>query len=354
MPKTIDNHGNYIISLGSLCEWMGAHAEEKGVDILSGICADQILFKEDGSVGGIITGDSGIAKDGSQKDTFTPGIQINAKQTIFTEGARGSLTERLKKHYLLDANSTSKQHYGIGLKEVWEMPEGHQHFQAGYVQHTVGWPLTNDVYAGSFMYHIQPNKILIGLVVGLDYTNPYLNPYEEFQQLKTHPEIRKYLEGGQCISYGARVLNEGGYHAIPKLTFPGGMLAGCSAGFLNVMKIKGTHNAMKTGMLAAEAIVEAHETMDGQELKTYEQKVMSSWVAEELKQSRNFKGGFEKGLIHGLVHGGIVSHITKGREPWTFAHTKPDSAATLPKSMAKPIAYPKHDGKLTFDLLTNL
>jgi electron-transferring-flavoprotein dehydrogenase len=180
MPKSIDNHGNFIISLGQLTEWMGSHAEEQGVDILAGINADQIYFNEDGSVGGVITGDSGIAKDGSQKDTFEPGIQIQAKQTIFTEGARGSLTERLKSHFKLDKNATSKQHYGLGLKEVWEVPEGHQHFKEGYVQHTVGWPVSSDVYAGSFMYHMKGNKILLGLVVGLDYKNPYLNPYEEF------------------------------------------------------------------------------------------------------------------------------------------------------------------------------
>lgn len=235
-------------------------------------------------MGGVITGDAGIAKDGNNKDSFEPGIIIKAKQTIFTEGARGSLTERLKSHYNLANDSVSIQHYGLGLKEVWEMPEGHPHFKEGYVQHTVGWPLPTDVYAGSFMYHMRPNKILLGLVVGLDYKNPFINPYEEFQKLKTHPKMRKFLEGGECIQYGARVLNEGGYHAIPKLTFPGGMLAGCSAGFLNVAKIKGSHNAMKTGMLAAEAIFNEHESEDFEhkEIKAYEKSVRESWVNEEL------------------------------------------------------------------------
>ena len=224
--------------------------------------------------------------------------------------------------------------------------------------HTVNWPVTSDVYAGSFMYHMEPNLIHLGMVVGLDYKNPYLNPYEEFQKLKTHAEIRKVLEGGECIQYGARVLNEGGYHAIPKLTFPGGMLAGCSAGFLNVAKIKGSHNAMKTGMLAAEAIYDNFSKNDGEvtgeELTKYEDSVRSSWVADELKETRNFKSGFERGLWFGLAHGGLISHITKGKEPWTLAHRKLDSETTGLKDLHKVIEYPKPDGKLTFDLLTNL
>jgi len=256
----------------------------------------------------------GIAKDGTMKDTFEPGLEIRARQTVFTEGCRGSLTERLKKKFELDKDSVSVQHYGIGLKEVWQVSEDNPHFEAGKVQHTVNWPVSSDVYAGSFLYHMAPNLIHMGYVVGLDYKNPYLNPYEEFQQLKTHKEIKPLLEGGECISYGARCLNEGGFHAIPKLTFPGGMLAGCSAGFLNVAKIKGSHTAMKTGMLAAEAIfdrvkdVEELDVLDCQEVTEYESNVMSSWVAEELKESRNFKSGFDKfgGLWGGLAHGGIV------------------------------------------------
>lgn len=222
------------------------------------------------------------------------------------------------------------------------------------VQHSVNWPAPSDVYAGSFLYHMEPNLVHFGYVVGLDYKNPYLNPYEEFQRLKTHPEIKKILEGGECISYGARVLNEGGYHAIPKLTFPGGMLAGCSAGFLNVAKIKGTHNAMKTGMLAAEEIFKHSDELDSKELDGYETNVRNSWVAEELKATRNFKGGFDKGLWAGLAHGGLVSHITKGREPWTFAHRTPDAQKTEIAGNHHKIDYPKHDGVLTFDLLTNL
>mmetsp|Transcript_45756 Transcript_45756/g.33455 ORF Transcript_45756/g.33455 Transcript_45756/m.33455 type:complete len:321 (-) Transcript_45756:259-1221(-) len=297
----------------------------------------------------------GIAKDGSRKDTFMAGMEILGKQTIFSEGCRGSLTERLKSQFKLDRNCVIKQHYGLGLKEVWEVPEGHPHFHAGVVQHTVNWPLPSDVYAGSFMYHMHPNQIHVGLVIGLDYANPYINPYEEFQKLKTHKVMRKYLEGGECIAYGARCLNEGGFHAIPKLTFPGGLLAGDSAGFLNVAKIKGSHNAIKTGMLAAEAIVDGMFKGDvqGKELKNYQEKVEKSWVWSELKETRNFQSGFEKGIWFGLAHGRLIT-LTKGREPWTLDLNVGDSAATKPKDKCKPIEYPKHDGKLTFDLLENL
>lgn len=264
----------------------------------------------------------------------------------------------MKTRFSLGKDAVSVQHYGLGLKEIWQVADGNPHFKPGHVQHTVNWPVTSDVYAGSFMYHMEPNLIHLGYVVGLDYKNPYLNPYEEFQKLKTHADIRKVLEGGECIQYGARVLNEGGYHAIPKLTFPGGMLAGCSAGFLNVAKIKGSHNAMKTGMLAAEAIYDNFSKNEGEvtgdELASYETNVRSSWVAKELKESRNFKGGFDKGLWAGMVHGGLISHITKGSEPWTFAHTKTDSESTGTADGHKEIDYPKPDGKLTFDLLTNL
>lgn len=250
------NKGNFIISLGNLCEWMGAKAEALGVDVLPGIAGDKVHFNADGSVGGVITGDFGVAKDGSKKATFSPGIQINAKQTVFSEGCRGSLTERVKKDFNLASHAKGEQHYGIGLKEVWRVDPANPHFSPGRVHHTVNWPLPSDVYGGSFMYHMQGGLVHVGFVVGLDYENPYINPYEEFQKYKTHKEIRKVLEGGECLSYGARCLNEGGYHAVPKLTFPGGMLAGDSAGFLNVAKIKGSHNAIKSGMLAAESIVE--------------------------------------------------------------------------------------------------
>ena len=254
LPAGVHNHGNYVISLGELVAWLGEQAEERGVDIIPGFAADQVRFSSDGAVEGVITGDMGISKSGERKDTFEPGVEVRAAQTIFSEGCRGSLTQRLFEKYGLTENNVNQQEYGLGLKEVWQVDN--KHFKPGLVRHTVGWPLRNSEYGGSFMYHMEPNLIHFGLVVGLDYRNPYLNPYEEFQKLKTHPDVAKYFEGGECISYGARALNEGGFHAVPKLTFPGGVLAGCSAGFLNVQKIKGTHNAMKTGMLAAESLFE--------------------------------------------------------------------------------------------------
>lgn len=299
----------------------------------------------------------GIGKDGQPKDSFSAGIDIFAKQTVFSEGCRGSLTEVLKSKFKLESESVSTQHYGIGLKEIWQVKEGNSHFSVGTVQHSVGWPLSNDVYGGTFMYHMGPNLVHLGMVVGLDYKNPYLNPYEEFQRVKTHPEFAKVLEGGECISYGARVLNEGGYHAVPRLHFPGGLLAGCSAGFLNVAKIKGSHNAMKTGMLAAEEIFskfDKGEDLAEAIMEGYQERYKKSWVHDELFASRNFKGGFEKGLYRGLLHSGLTQMITKGGEPWTFAHKKRDSETTEPKDKHKEIVYPKHDGKLTFDLLTNL
>ena len=358
MPKSIDNHGNYIISLGQLCAWLGEQAEELGVEILPGIAGDKVLYDEGESrVIGIRTGDMGIGKDGEKKSSYEQGIDIMAKQTVFSEGCRGSLTEGLKAKFDLEKDSVSTQQYGIGLKEIWQVAENNPYFSEGAVQHSIGWPLTTDLYGGSFLYHMGPNLIHLGLVVGLDYKNPYLNPYEEFQRLKMHPEISKLLEGGECISYGARVLNEGGYHAVPQLAFPGGLLAGCSAGFLNVAKIKGSHNAMKTGMLAADEIFDkfnAGEDLSQVTLSGYQDRYKNSWVHDELFATRNFKSGFEKGLYGGLIHGGITQLITKGKEPWTLAHKKKDYQTTEPKSMHKEIKYPKHDGKLTFDLLTNL
>ena len=327
-----------------------------GVDILPGIAGDQIIYNQNGSVGGVITGDFGVAKDGSLKSTFSPGIEIKAKQTIFSEGCRGSLTQRVKQKFQLEKDCVSHQQHGIGLKEVWRVAEGNPYFKAGRVQHTVHWPLPTDVYGGSFLYHMKPDLIHIGLVVGLDYENPYINPYELFQQYKTHPEIRKVLQGGECLSYGARCLNEGGYHAVPKLSFPGGMLVGDSAGFLNVAKIKGAHNAIKSGMIAAESIYEqvlSGKELEQQDLTQYEKGIQDSWIMKELKESRNFKGGFDKGLWFGLLHGRLITS-TKGKEPWTLKHTVKDTDSTKPKANFTPIEYPKKDGVLTFDLLTNL
>jgi len=371
LPSQLHNYGNYILSLSQLCRWLATQAEEIGVEVYPGFAASEVLFSESG-VKGIATRDVGLAKDGTPKSTFERGMELHARQTLFAEGARGSCSEFLMDHFDLRDDETMPQTYGLGIKEVWEVPE--ENLQPGLVQHTLGWPLqnsvTSDVFGGSFLYHLEPNLILVGLVVGLDYANPYLSPYQEFQRWKTHPTIAPHLEGGTCVSYGARVLNEGGFHAIPKLTFPGGALIGCSAGFLNAVKIKGTHTAIKSGMLAAEAIVE--ELIDGgdgtivetgtlpedhvpQELASFSTKLEKSWVHDELYEVRNCHQAFAKwGVVGGLAYTGLAAHVFKGREPWTLDHTTPDSKATKLAEDFAPIDYPVPDQKLSFDLLTNL
>jgi len=298
----------------------------------------------------------GVGKDGVAKDSFEPGMQLLGKQTIIAEGCRGSLSESLQEHFSL-REGVCPQHYGLGIKEVWEIKE--ENFSAGMVVHTVGWPLGAWNYGGSFMYHMKPNLLHIGMVVGLDYANPYMSPYQEFQRFKHHPRVKAVLEGGQCISYGARVLNEGGLQAIPKLTFPGGMIAGCSAGFLNVPKIKGSHTAMKTGMLAgeaaAEAIIAAGEEYTSTEVFKYEEDVKSSWVWEELTAARNFKPAWTSGgIFTGLGLGGVSLAITRGMEPFTMRWSKTDTQYTKPAAECKKIEYPKPDGVISFDILDNL
>lgn len=374
LPGQLHNDGNYILSLSQMCRWLAQQAEELGVEIYPGFAASEVVLDESGGVKGIATRDVGIAKDGTRKATFERGVELHARQTLFAEGARGSCSEYLIDHFQLRSadKNAMPQTYGLGIKEVWEVPE--ENFQKGLVQHTLGFPLqsslTSDVFGGSFLYHLEPNLVLAGVVVGLDYKNPYLNPYKEFQKWKTHPTIRKHFEGGTCISYGARVLNEGGFHAIPKVTFPGGALIGCSAGFLNAVKIKGTHTAIKSGMLAAEAVYEGlvadgnenvsetGELGDGhvpQEMINYSDKLESSWIHDELYEVRNCHQAFSKwGVGGGLVYTGLAAHITKGREPWTLEHNISDSDSTLPKEKFQPIDYPAPDGVLTFDLLTNL
>eukprot|EP00980_Cylindrotheca_fusiformis_P008405 scaffold1776_cov106-Cylindrotheca_fusiformis.AAC.4 len=375
LPSQLHNDGNYILSLSQLCRWLATQAEELGVEIYPGFAASEVLIDNNSNgVYGIATRDVGIGKDGTPKSTFERGMELHARQTLFAEGARGSCSEFLMKQFQLrgdkNNNGVMPQTYGLGIKEVWEIPE--ENLQPGFVQHTLGWPLqnsfTSDVFGGSFLYHLEPNLILAGVVVGLDYQNPYLNPYKEFQKWKTHPSIAKHFEGGTCISYGARVLNEGGYHAIPKLTFPGGALIGCSAGFLNAVKIKGTHTAMKSGMLAAEAVVEGLDEAGSvaetgelsadhvpQELTSFTDKFQNSWIHDELYEVRNCHQAFAKwGMGGGLVYTGLAAHITKGREPWTLDHTILDSDATKPSDNFEEIQYPPPDNKLTFDLLTNL
>lgn len=309
--------------------------------------------------------DMGIGKDGQPRDSFTRGMELHAKQTLFAEGVRGSCSEDLISKFNL-RDGKCPQTYGLGLKEVWRIPQ--EKFKPGLIQHTFGWPLPHDVYGGSFLYHMEPDLVLVGLVVGLDYKNPYLNPYMDFQRFKHHPTIRQHLEGGECIQYGARCINEGGFQSIPKLTFEGGALIGCSAGFLNVPKIKGSHTAMKSGMLAAEAVfdslqghtsaAESEEGVsaapDGIEASSYQEKLENSWVWKELKDVRNYHPAFKAGLLAGTVYSGVSAFVLKGKEPWTFKWDKRDCDATRPASEYKPIDYPKPDGKLSFDILTNL
>lgn len=370
MPKQLNNHGNYIISLGNLTKFLAEQAEEAGVEIFPGFSASEVLFAKDGSVRGIATKDMGIGKDGKPKEGFARGMELRARQTLFGEGCRGSCSEYLIKKFQL-REGKQIQTYGLGLKEIWEVPEGQ--FEEGLVRHTLGWPLQSSLFdknfGGSFMYHMKPNKVLLGFVVGLDYQNPYLNPYMEFQQWKHHPEVSKYLTGGKCVSYGARVLNEGGYHALPKLTFPGGALIGCSAGFLNSIKIKGTHTAMKSGMLAAEETftaltssglepcaegAEIDDAEPGIQIEAYESAVENSWIAAELKEVRNCHQAFHFGTLPGVMYTGIATLFTKGKEPWELKTEKRDCDMTGRAADHEKIEYPKPDGELSFDLLTNL
>lgn len=366
LPKTLDNHGNYIISLGELCRWLAEQAEELGVEIYPGFAADEVIYNETGAVMGIATKDVGIGKNGEAKDTYARGMELRGRQTLFAEGCRGSCSEEVISKFSL-REGKDMQTYGIGLKEVWEIPDAN--FESGYIQHSIGWPLTSDVYGGTFLYHMAPNKVMLGMVVGLDYKNPYLSPYQEFQRWKTHPYISKHLEGGTCISYGARALNEGGLQAIPKLTFPGGALVGCSAGFVNVPKIKGSHTAMKSGMLAGESLFasltgQSEESVAlGSELATfeaveatgYQTAIEGSWVWKELTEVRNVHPAFHRGLYAGLIYSGLSLKIFGGKEPWTLRNSsKGDHTTTGKAADHKEIDYPKPDGVLTFDILSNL
>ena len=365
-PPSLQNHGNYIVSLGALCRWLAAQAEELGVEVYAGFAASEVLYEEGerGAVVGVATADMGVDKRGKPKDTFTRGIALRAKQTLFAEGARGSCSERLMARYGL-REGCEPQTYGLGLKEVWTVP-AEQH-QPGLVVHTIGWPAPRDTWCGTFMYHLaEERKVLLGAVVGLDYPNPHLSPYHTFQQWKTHPAIRATLDGGQCVSYGARVINEGGYQAIPRLTFPGGLLIGCSAGFLNVPKIKGTHTAMQSGIVAAEQLMQAVQAADagdeamglqGRELTGYQQAMEGSWVYDELRAVRNVHPSFNRmgGLYGFMLYSAVQSFLLRGREPWTFSNHLQDHQRTLPLSAnPPPIQYPPADGRLTFELLSNL
>eukprot|EP01116_Phalansterium_solitarium_P016993 TRINITY_DN4077_c0_g1_i1.p1 TRINITY_DN4077_c0_g1~~TRINITY_DN4077_c0_g1_i1.p1 ORF type:complete len:596 (+),score=-0.47 TRINITY_DN4077_c0_g1_i1:74-1789(+) len=354
-PPGFQNHGNYIASLGQLCRWLAEEAEALGVEIYPGIAASEVLYNEDGSVAGIATGDVGIGKDGTPRDTFSRGMELRAKITLLGEGCRGSLTKTLFERFKL-TEGVEPQSFGLGIKELWEIPK--EKHQPGLVVHTTGWPVDLNTWGGSWMYHFEDNLVSIGYVVGLDYKNPYLSPYKEFQRFKTHPAIRKYLEGGKPISYGARALNEGGYQSIPNLVFPGGALIGCTAGFLNVPKIKGSHTALKSGMVAAEsAYVALQEHQEGQgaiTLSSYPEALKKSWVYEELYNARNVRPAFKWGFWPFIAYNAIDQVLLGGKVPWTLKLGHNDHEQLRPAKECTPIDYPKPDGVISFDLLTNL
>ena len=352
LPACFRNHGNYIASLGNVCRWMGKEAEALGVEIYPGFAAADVLFTDDGRVRGVATGDMGIGRGGEKTARYQPGIDLEAKYTIFAEGARGHLGKRLQARYGL-CDGVAPQVYGIGLKELWEAaPEKHV---PGLVVHTAGWPLDRETYGGSFMYHMAQRQVAVGFVVGLGYANPYLSPFEEFQRYKTHPAIRGFLEGGRRISYGARAIAAGGLQSLPRLVFPGGALVGDDAGFLNASRIKGTHAAIKSGMLAAEAAFEALAAGRAHdELAAYPRAFASSWLREELHRARNFKPWMSKGLYTGTLMVGIDQVVFRGKAPWTLTHAPADHETLERKDAARPIDYPKPDGVLAFDRLSSV
>jgi electron-transferring-flavoprotein dehydrogenase len=352
LPEGLKNHGNYIVSLGAVVRWLGQQAEALGIDVYPGFAAAEILYDAQGAVRGVATGNMGIGRDGEPTDAFQPGMELLAKYTLFAEGARGHLGKQLIARYQLDAQS-DPQTYGIGIKELWEIdPAKHR---KGLVVHTAGWPLDNATYGGSFLYHFGENLVSVGFVVGLAYQNPWLSPFEEFQRYKTHPAIRDTFEGGKRLSYGARAITAGGIMSLPKTVFPGGALIGCDAGFLNASRIKGSHAAIKTGMLAAEAAFDALAAgRSADELTAYPEAFKASWLHEELWKARNFKQWMSKGLVLGTVMTGIEQTVLRGKVPWTLHHQHADHECLKPASSFQPIVYPKPDGKLTFDRLSSV
>ena len=349
LPECFRNHGNYVVSLGAFCRWLAAQAEARGVEIFPGFAATELLFEGD-RVKGVATGDLGIDRKGQRTDAYQPGMELHGKYTFFAEGCRGQLGRQLEERFHL---RKTPQVHGIGLKELWDVkPQMHQ---AGLVVHTAGWPLDAETYGGSFLYHQENHQVAVGFVVGLGYSNPYLSPYEEFQRFKTHPAIRTFFEGGKRVSYGARAIAAGGLQSLPQLVFAGGAMIGDEAGFLNASRIKGSHAAIKSGMLAAEAAVLAlKDGREGDELTAYPEAFRASWLHEELHRARNFKPWMSKGLYLGTVMVGIDQVLFRGRAPWTLQHAHADNETLLEKSKARPIEYPKPDGVLTFDRLTDL
>ncbi|MDQ0068659.1 electron-transferring-flavoprotein dehydrogenase [Variovorax boronicumulans] len=360
LPACFQNHGNYIISLGAFTKWLAQQAENLGVEIFPGFPAAEVLYNENGSVRGVATGNMGVGKDGEPTENFQLGMELLGKYTVFAEGARGHLGRQLIAKFKLDEGK-DPQTYGLGVKEVWEIdPKRHQ---PGFVLHTAGWPMKSDTYGGAFLYHMEDNKVTMGFITGLDYSNPYLSPFEEMQRWKLHPNIRWYLEGDEAkgikpakrIGYGARAITAGGLQSLPKTVFPGGALVGCEAGYLNVSRIKGSHAAIKTGMLCAEAAFDAVQAgRQHDELAAYPAAFEKSWLYTELKKARNFKAWFKKGLGVATLMNGIEQWLLKGNIPWTLRRTKPDHLYLKPAAECKPIVYPKPDGKLTFDRLSSV
>eukprot|EP00249_Psilotum_nudum_P013678 c24456_g1_i4 orf=429-2360(+) len=356
LPSPFSNHGNYVISLSEFVRWLGTKAEELGVEIYPGFSASQILYGDSSDrVVGIITNDMGIARDGSKKSTYQPGVELRGRLTLLAEGCRGSLSEKIISKFDLRKQAAAQhQTYALGIKEVWEV-EVRKH-QPGFVLHTVGWPLNSKTYGGSFIYHMDNHQVAVGFVMALDYKNPYINPYDEFQRFKQHPALRNLFDGGKVVQYGARTLNEGGFQSIPKPVFPGGALIGCSAGFLNVPKIKGTHTAMKSGMIAAEVAFVAlcNDLRTEPVMEDYWDSLRKSWIWEELYRARNIRPAFCYGLLPGLAISAIEHYVTRGWLPFTLKHHKADHEATEFAGLHKPIQYPKPDGKVSFDILTSL
>lgn len=354
-PPSFHNEGNYIISLGQLCRWLAEQAEALGVEIYPGFAAAEILYHENGAVKGIATGNMGVDKNGEPTDMFQPGMELHARQTVFAEGCRGSLSKQLIARFSLDKDSQA-QTYGIGFKEIWEVSP--QQSQPGLVVHSTGWPLDYKTYGGSFIYHLDNHQVAVGFVVGLDYQNPYLSPFEEFQRFKTHPEIRKTFEGGRRIAYGARALVEGGLQSLPRLSVPGAVLVGDAAGFLNVPRIKGIHTAMKSGILAADAVLpllaETEEAALPRQADAYAEKFRQSWLYDELYRARNIRPSFKWGLLPAMAYTALDQYVFKGRAPWTISHHAPDHAALKKASPQLQKEYPKPDQVLTFDRLSSV
>ena len=356
LPGCFKNHGNYVISLANVCRWLGTQAEALGVEIYPGFAASEVLFNDDGSnkgsVKGIATGDVGVGKNGEHTGRYARGMELHAKYTVFAEGCRGNLGKLLQHKFNLN-EGRDPQTYGLGLKELWEVTPAQ--YVPGLVVHTAGWPLDSNTYGGSYLYHLENNQVAVGFVVGLGYTNPYLSPFEEFQRYKTHPAIRGFFAGGKRIAYGARALTAGGLQSLPKLTFPGGVLVGDDAGFLNASRIKGSHAAIKSGMLAADAALAALKAgRSGDELTAYPESFKQSWLYEELHRARNFKPAMAKGLYTGTLMVGIDQIVFGGKAPWTMHHLHADHETLTRKENAKAIDYPKADGTLTFDRLSSV